>query len=101
MPFVPARIAPSAVTDPEQFRRWGGPGIELAREPDSVVYPNEETYYQQLEQVGADGYPPILDKLKAAALERGPDLTGLVSYDQRLIGAAVATGAEVVTPTSE
>src|SRR5674476_130106 len=36
-----------------------------------VIYPNEETYYEQLEQVGTHGYPPILDKLKAAALERG------------------------------
>ena len=36
-----------------------------------VIYPAEETYYAQLEEVGADGYPPILDKLKAAALERG------------------------------
>ncbi len=37
----------------------------------SVIAPSEETYYQQLEEVGADGYPPVLDKLKAAALERG------------------------------
>jgi len=38
---------------------------------ESVVTPNEETYYQQLEEVGGDGYPPVMDKLKAAALERG------------------------------
>ncbi len=37
----------------------------------SVIEPNEETYYRQLEEVGIDGYPPVLDKLKAAALERG------------------------------
>jgi acyl-CoA dehydrogenase len=36
-----------------------------------VVAPSEETYYEQLESVGPDGYPPVLDKLKAAALERG------------------------------
>lgn len=36
-----------------------------------VIAPNEETYYSQLQEVGADGYPPVLDKLKAAALERG------------------------------
>ncbi|MGC8510566.1 MAG: acyl-CoA dehydrogenase family protein [Acidimicrobiales bacterium] len=36
-----------------------------------IIYPAEETYYAQLEEVGADGYPPILDKLKSAALERG------------------------------
>jgi acyl-CoA dehydrogenase len=38
---------------------------------ESVIAPNEETYYSQLEEVGIDGYPPVLDKLKAAALERG------------------------------
>ncbi|HUY43632.1 MAG TPA: acyl-CoA dehydrogenase family protein [Acidimicrobiales bacterium] len=38
---------------------------------ESVVAPSEETYYQQLEEVGGDGYPPVMDKLKAAALERG------------------------------
>jgi acyl-CoA dehydrogenase len=35
------------------------------------VYPNEEEYYAQLEEVGPDGYPPVLDKLKSAALQRG------------------------------
>jgi acyl-CoA dehydrogenase len=38
---------------------------------DSVIYPHEETYYTQLEEVGNDGYPPVLDRLKAAAQERG------------------------------
>lgn len=38
---------------------------------ESVVEPSEETYYQQLAEVGADGYPPVMDKLKSAALERG------------------------------
>jgi acyl-CoA dehydrogenase len=38
---------------------------------ESVITPNEETYYRQLEEVGVDGYPPVLDKLKASALERG------------------------------
>jgi len=33
--------------------------------------PNEETYNAQLSEVGLDGYPPVLDKLKAAAQERG------------------------------
>ena len=37
----------------------------------NVIYPNEETYYEQMEEVGPDGYPPLLDKLKGAALERG------------------------------
>ncbi len=50
-------------------------GVEIhdavRRFMDHVVYPAEETYYAQLEDVGADGYPPILDRLKSAALERG------------------------------
>jgi acyl-CoA dehydrogenase len=50
-------------------------GVEIhgavQRFMENVIYPAEETYYAQLEEVGADGYPPILDKLKSAALERG------------------------------
>jgi acyl-CoA dehydrogenase len=37
---------------------------------EGVINPAEETYYAQLEELGPDGYPPVLDKLKAAALER-------------------------------
>lgn len=35
------------------------------------VYPNEDRYYEQLAAVGPDGYPPLLDKLKAEAMTRG------------------------------
>lgn len=35
------------------------------------VVPNEELYYAQLEEVGLDGYPPLLDKLKSLALQKG------------------------------
>jgi acyl-CoA dehydrogenase len=35
------------------------------------IYPSEQEYHEQLEQVGPTGYPPIMDKLKAAARERG------------------------------
>src|SRR3954447_815621 len=35
------------------------------------IYPNEREYYEQLAEVGRFGYPPIMDKLKAAAKERG------------------------------
>src|SRR5436190_11611689 len=35
------------------------------------IYPNEAEYRQEREEVGEHGYPPILDKLKAAAKERG------------------------------
>jgi acyl-CoA dehydrogenase len=38
---------------------------------DQTIYPNEETYYSQLEEVGPDGYPPVLDKLKSAAQAKG------------------------------
>ena len=36
-----------------------------------VIVPNEQTFYDQLDELGIDGYPPILDRLKAQALERG------------------------------
>ena len=65
-----------------------------------LLAPGPATFY-----AAGEVAPPGLGSLDAlrlaSALELGPDLTGLVSYDQRLIGAAVATGAEVVTPTSE
>src|SRR5438067_8268763 len=35
------------------------------------IYPNEREYAEQLAEVGPTGYPPIMDKLKAAARERG------------------------------
>src|SRR3954463_11099049 len=38
---------------------------------DEHIYSNQAEYYEQLEEVGSNGYPPILDKLKAAARERG------------------------------
>ena len=38
---------------------------------DDHIYPNEAEYYEQYEELGHDGDPPILDKLKAAARERG------------------------------
>ena len=44
---------------------------EVRRFMEHMIYPNEEIVEKQLEEVGPDGYPPILDKLKSAALERG------------------------------
>src|SRR5579871_5616986 len=38
---------------------------------DDHIYPNEQEYEEQLAEVGPQGYPPIMDKLKAAARERG------------------------------
>jgi acyl-CoA dehydrogenase len=50
-------------------------GLEIQKDVrnfmEHVIYPNEDTYYAQLQEVGPNGYPPILDKLKAAAFERG------------------------------
>jgi acyl-CoA dehydrogenase len=57
---------------PYEFTKRGLEVQESVREfMDSVIYPHEETYYAQLAEVGYDGYPPILDKLKASAQERG------------------------------
>jgi acyl-CoA dehydrogenase len=38
---------------------------------DDTISPNEEIYYVQLEDVGPDGYPPVLDKMKSAAQSKG------------------------------
>jgi acyl-CoA dehydrogenase len=38
---------------------------------DDHIYPNEAEYHEQLEELGHDGRPAILEKLKAAARERG------------------------------
>ncbi|MGO8876635.1 MAG: acyl-CoA dehydrogenase family protein [Acidimicrobiales bacterium] len=57
---------------PYEFSKQGlQVGGSVRQFMDDVIFPNEETYYSQLAEVGADGYPPVLDKLKAAALERG------------------------------
>jgi len=44
---------------------------EVRRFMEATIYPNEEIFEKQLEEVGSDGYPPILDKLKNEALKRG------------------------------
>ncbi|CAN5748716.1 acyl-CoA dehydrogenase family protein [soil metagenome] len=38
---------------------------------DDHIYPNEAEYEEQAHELGHDGDPPILEKLKAAARERG------------------------------
>jgi acyl-CoA dehydrogenase len=56
---------------PYEFSKQGLSVQEsVSRFMEDLVVPSEETYYAQLADVGADGYPPLLDKLKAAALER-------------------------------
>ena len=44
---------------------------EVKRFMDDFIYPNEAEYNEELEQIGHDGCPPIMDKLKAASRERG------------------------------
>ncbi|MCU1502341.1 MAG: acyl-CoA dehydrogenase domain protein, partial [Ilumatobacteraceae bacterium] len=35
------------------------------------IYPNQQEYYEQYEELGHDGEPAVMEKLKAAARERG------------------------------
>ena len=57
---------------PYEFTKQGLEVQESVRRfMDQTIMPNEETYNAQLAEVGLDGYPPVLDKLKAAAQERG------------------------------
>ena len=57
---------------PYQFSEQGlAVQAEVQRFMDDHVFPHEERYYAEMEEVGPEGYPPVLDKLKAAALERG------------------------------
>ena len=44
---------------------------EVGRFLDDHIYPNEAEYHRQCLEVGPTGYPPIMEKLKAAARERG------------------------------
>jgi acyl-CoA dehydrogenase len=57
---------------PYQFTDQGAAMLEdVTRFLDDHIYPNEVEYYEQAHEVGPTGYPPIMDKLKAAARERG------------------------------
>jgi acyl-CoA dehydrogenase len=57
---------------PYEFTRKGLEVQEAVRQfMDAVIYPSEETYFAQVAELGPDAYPPILDLLKAKALERG------------------------------
>jgi acyl-CoA dehydrogenase len=44
---------------------------EVKQFMDDHIYPNEAEYLEQYEELGHDGDPPIMEKLKAAARERG------------------------------
>jgi acyl-CoA dehydrogenase len=57
---------------PYEFTERGKETLaEVVQFLDDHIYPNEAEYEEQLDEVGPNGYPPILDKLKAAARERG------------------------------
>ena len=57
---------------PYEFSAEGRQRLEEVRAfMDDHIYPNEEEYAAEREEVGPHGYPPIMDKLKAAARERG------------------------------
>jgi acyl-CoA dehydrogenase len=57
---------------PYEFTEQGLKAQEAVRRlMESTIAPNEELYFRQLEEVGVDGYPPVLDKLKAKAIEAG------------------------------
>jgi acyl-CoA dehydrogenase len=57
---MPYQFSPEGLEMHEQVRRF----------MDAFVYPNEERYYTERE-TSPDGHPPVMDKLKAAAMERG------------------------------
>jgi acyl-CoA dehydrogenase len=50
-------------------------GIQIQEEVqhflDAEILPREPLFYQQLDELGPDAYPPVLESLKAAAFDRG------------------------------
>jgi acyl-CoA dehydrogenase len=44
---------------------------EVKRFMDDFIYPNEAEHHEQMAELGPNGYPPIMEKLKAGARERG------------------------------
>ena len=57
---------------PYQFTPEGQAKLaEVKSFMDDFIYPAEKEYAEQQAEVGTHGYPPIMDKLKAAARERG------------------------------
>ncbi len=57
---------------PYEFTQKGREVQESVRQfMDGVIYPNEQTYFDQVAELGPDVYPPILDELKEMALQRG------------------------------
>ena len=61
-----------SATMPYQFTPQGEALLaDVVSFMDDHIYPNEAEYEEQAHELGHDGDPPILEKLKAAARERG------------------------------
>ncbi|HET9731669.1 MAG TPA: acyl-CoA dehydrogenase family protein [Acidimicrobiales bacterium] len=58
---MPYQFSPSGLEIQEQVRRF----------MDDHIYPSEERYYAELAEMAQDEIPPVLEKLKGAALQRG------------------------------
>lgn len=85
---------------PYQFTERGLAVQESVRHfMDDFVFPSEPTYYAQLAEFGIDCYPPVLDKLKAAALQR--DLWNLFLPHLRAGHPGVALSNLDYAPVSE
>jgi len=57
---------------PYEFTAKGQAVLEEVKSfMNDFIYPAEKEYAEQQREVGTHGYPPIMDKLKAAARERG------------------------------
>lgn len=57
---------------PYEFSVEGQRVLEsVKRFMDQYIYPNEARYYEELEQVGPYGYPPVIDELRAKAAAEG------------------------------
>ncbi len=57
---------------PYEFTEKGRQMLDEVKQfMDDHIYPNEEEYHEQMEVAGPNGYAPVMDKLKAAARERG------------------------------
>ncbi len=57
---------------PYEFTERGRAVLEEVRRfMASSIEPAEPAFYEQLAELGPDGYPPILDRLKSEALQRG------------------------------
>jgi uncharacterized protein len=72
--------------------------VEEALETVSLVLPSVATY-ETAGRMKPSGLRSLDALHLAAALEIGPDLQGMVVYDQRLVDAAREVSIEVATPT--